>query len=859
MGTPPPLHIFIPLDNHSNHHHTIIGLSSFSMRSGVIISSDGIPGAMTTTMGNNYKKVKSTTRIFCAGMIRTAVLVVLMLTYYQEQSHCCAFTTFRASTIITTNKNRRTNTPVRLLGTVHSRSLWHERGVVVPPTKMAMDGTSPFEVRNTFQLFSAPFTKRFQQQQQQQKIRRRLSTRQQQGNALFQQPSSLTLFGKSLARGTKQMHWKKIITSLLLSCVWVCFSTNVMVASAASSPSVAVEVVHNEGTMKSLVTMVRRWFTTRWSLRKLATSALAVTSVVGLVDMTRTRRRQAVDATSEWGRYADYPSARGRALATLLIQLLPSMARAKFAGLTSSSPTETTHKKDARPYMARAGNMFAEGLLRLGPLYIKMGQILSCRENVLPPEWITSLERLQDRVPARSGQDALDLAYEAFSGGSKEKFDAVFWDFDDVPLAAASLGQVHKARLRGDQYKNATVAIKLQRPRLRDIYDKDLILMSKIAAMVDKVGGAAGNVGGVEQSWTQIFSDAETILYREIDYRDEADNAIRFCNDFGLGIGGKPVKSNGTDGMGQSLPSAATWLRSPYVYDELTSEKVLVMEFVPSIKINNQEKLDQANVTVEGREFLAECLARAYLRQFCCNQFFSTDPHPGNLGVEVQNKGKPPRLVFYDFGQACGLSPDQAGGILDVIEGTIDMDAPNCVTAFSRMGVLKEGADLNKVEAKVRDNFETGRITLKRTKMKKRGYVFKEKSPPRNVTSSSVSNNNNNATEAGKDSEVMKFFTLPAEYAFVARAISQMDGVGKGLDPDFDFISACAPYLVEVKGVNKYLKEEATKVLLGYEKRIMDWEKNLFKRFGFDPSRYADTKKNKPTIENSTTGDHSDM
>jgi hypothetical protein len=87
-----------------------------------------------------------------------------------------------------------------------------------------------------------------------------------------------------------------------------------------------------------------------------------------------------------------------------------------------------------------------------------------------------------------------------------------------------------------------------------------------------------------------------------------------------------------------------------------------------------------------------------------------------------------------------------------------------------------------------------------------------------------------------------------------------MDGVGKGLDPDFDFISACALYLVEVKGVNKYLKEEATKVILGYEKRILDWEKKLFQRFGFDASRYVDTKKAKSTTDDPTNnGDQSDM
>ena len=150
-------------------------------------------------------------------------------------------------------------------------------------------------------------------------------------------------------------------------------------------------------------------------------------------------------------------------------------------------------------------------------------------------------------------------------------------DFDDVPLAAASLGQVHKARLRST---NESVAIKIQRARLRDIYDKDLALMKKIAKIADSLG-KAGRVGGIEQSWEGIFSDAETILYREIDYRDEAENAIRFANDFGIGLGGVPVESTAKGLDGKKLPSAAEWMRTPYTYAELSSEKFLVMEYVP--------------------------------------------------------------------------------------------------------------------------------------------------------------------------------------------------------------------------------------------------------------------------------------
>lgn len=187
------------------------------------------------------------------------------------------------------------------------------------------------------------------------------------------------------------------------------------------------------------------------------------------------------------------------------------------------------------------------------------------------------MEKLQDRVPAKSGADAWKLAYEACPGG-KARFHTLFADFDDVPLAAASLGQVHRARLRAS---GEAVAIKIQRARLRDIYDKDLKLMKRIAKAVDSFGGKKGQVGGVQQSWQEIFDDAETILYREIDYRDEADNAVRFARDFGLGFGGVAVESTAKSVDGNPLPSASEWLRSPYTYKDLSSEKFLVMEYVP--------------------------------------------------------------------------------------------------------------------------------------------------------------------------------------------------------------------------------------------------------------------------------------
>lgn len=547
--------------------------------------------------------------------------------------------------------------------------------------------------------------------------------------------------------------------------------------------------------------------TIRVRRRHVVIAALLWFTLLSTVELVSVKRRQAADATSEWSRYAQRPGARGRAAVALLLQILPLYLASKLPFLRK------THRHSL---LQTSGRAFADGLLKLGPLYIKLGQIVSCRDKLLPEEWKVALERLQDQVPSRSGQDALDLAYAAWPSG-KHNFHSVFSDFETTPLAAASLGQVHRATLAST---GAQVAIKLQRPHLRQIYDQDLALMTKIAAFADRFGGSAAELGGISQSWVEIFRDAEAILYREIDYRDEARHILRFCNDFGLALGGKAadnVTAVSRDGV--PLPSAAPWLRTPVVYESLSSEKVLVMEYVPSIKITNREGLDGEGLDADDREYLADMLARSYLRQFCCNLFFSTDPHPGNLGVEILQANAPlpkdrVRLVYYDFGQAATLNKNQADGILTIIEAIVDSDVDRSMEAFQQMGVLKEDADLAKVRAKIADNYKTGKVKANRKRLKKKGYVFRDSHQKANASN----------TTSASDAEIVQFFTLPAEYAFVGRALSQMDGVGKFLDPDFDFVSSAAPWIYEIKGATKYLKEEALK-----------WWNKFVKDSGLDP------------------------
>ena len=232
-------------------------------------------------------------------------------------------------------------------------------------------------------------------------------------------------------------------------------------------------------------------------------------------------------------------------------------------------------------------------------------------------------------------------------------------------------------------------------------------------------------------------------------------------------------------------------------------------------------------------------------------------------------------MVFYDFGQAATLNRNQGDGIIEIMEAIIDTDVDKSITAFQKMGgkfmyecmniyiyiysfclylyvllttfsrfiysknsldttqVLKEDADLTKVRKKIASNYKEGKIKANQKKLKSTGYYEAKQKIIDANTEAAVDNTNtttattittvvvatdddddgdkNTNATMKDDMEVMGYFTLPAEYAFVGRALTQMDGVGKTLDPDFDFISSSAPYIVEIKGTGKYLQDEASK------------------------------------------------
>lgn len=239
-----------------------------------------------------------------------------------------------------------------------------------------------------------------------------------------------------------------------------------------------------------------------------------------------------------------------------------------------------------------AATFIRDGLLRLGPTFVKLGQVVSTRTDVLPVEYTEVLKTLQDDVPGFSGARAKDIVSRELG----KPCDQIFKDFSEEPLAAASLGQVHTAT-----YKGKKVAIKVQRAGLKELFDVDLKNLKKLAVLLDKFDP---KTDGADRDWVSIYEESERLLYLEIDYLNEATNAERFARDF----------------------DDIDWVRVPLFYREVSTPRVLTMEFLESFKLTNIERVEELGL---DRELLAKRTADAFLRQIVETGYFHCDPHPG--------------------------------------------------------------------------------------------------------------------------------------------------------------------------------------------------------------------------------------
>lgn len=295
---------------------------------------------------------------------------------------------------------------------------------------------------------------------------------------------------------------------------------------------------------------------------------------------------------------------------------------------------------DGRPPQERVRLMLEE----LGPTYIKLGQILASRDDLFGPDWTAEFSKLQDSVPPFT----LDQVYKIIQEELGKPVEEIFLEFAREPIAAASLGQVHKAVLLNLQ----PVMVKVQRPGIRPQIDSDLEIIRQIARQIENrtaLGKRFGMIAVVEE-----FSRT---LNEELDYRNEAANADRLRKNM-MNLSGVHV---------------------PYVYWEYVTERLMTMEAIDGIKVNDLPALDAAAI---DRSEVANTLIRSIFQQLLIDGFYHADPHPGNLLVHPETGV----LNYIDLGMMGSLLPEQRQALGDLVNAILSRDSLEFVRLLLSLG-----------------------------------------------------------------------------------------------------------------------------------------------------------------------------
>ncbi|MEM8804926.1 MAG: AarF/ABC1/UbiB kinase family protein [Cyanobacteria bacterium P01_G01_bin.38] len=435
-----------------------------------------------------------------------------------------------------------------------------------------------------------------------------------------------------------------------------------------------------------------------------------------------TRQKHLTDSKYRWNRRYSRPE-RFVDIWSFFLSLLSK--RWFYNKAWSYSGPMTEEKKAAR--RRTQAIWIRKTCLNLGPTFIKVGQLFSTRADLFPLEYVEELSKLQDQVPAFSYEQAKSIVEQELGRPLQELYKT----FDPIPLAAASLGQVHRAQLHSGE----EVVVKVQRPGLGRLFEIDLSILKGIAQYFQN-----HPEWGRGRDWLGIYAECCRILWLEIDFLNEGRNADTFRRNF-RGVG---------------------WVKVPRVYWRYASPRVLTLEYVPGIKISHYEALEAAGL---DRPRLASLGAQAYLHQLLNDGFFHADPHPGNIAVDLDGA-----LIFYDFGMMGQIKPITRDGLMSTFIGVAQRNADQVMMSLVDLGALEQIEDMGPVRRSIQyilDNF-----------MDK---PFEEQS---------IGAISDDLYAVAYDQP----FRFPATFTFVMRAFSTLEGVGKGLDPDFNFMEAAKPF-----------------------------------------------------------------
>jgi predicted unusual protein kinase regulating ubiquinone biosynthesis (AarF/ABC1/UbiB family) len=387
---------------------------------------------------------------------------------------------------------------------------------------------------------------------------------------------------------------------------------------------------------------------------------------------------------------------------------------------------------------------FRQTAIQLGGLMIKLGQFLSSRADLLPEQALAVLASLQDEVPAEPFSHVVSVIEEELG----KPIEHIFSSVERKATAAASLGQVHKAVLAST---GEEVAVKVQRPNIDQLVRMDLGSLKFVIRVITRFVDT-GNFIDLKG----VYREFERTVYEEIDYITEAANCKRFQEMF------------------QNNPS----IYIPRVYDEYTSRRVLVLEWINGIKINEYTALEVAGI---DRLEVANRTVQAYFHQFFEEGFFHADPHPGNIFVKPGTPGIGPIIEFVDFGMVGSLTQSTMEAMKELFLSFVTRDSETMVQALSQLGFIGTRANTAALQRGLS-------LLLEQYYGMTLGEVRELDIP-----------------EVVDDIEKLLYgqpFQIPAQFTFIGRAISILVGISTGLAPDFNFIDVAAPYARKFTGID---------------------------------------------------------
>jgi ubiquinone biosynthesis protein len=395
-------------------------------------------------------------------------------------------------------------------------------------------------------------------------------------------------------------------------------------------------------------------------------------------------------------------------------------------------------------------------IIKLRGLFIKVGQLISIMANVLPDAFREELQRLQDQVPPRPYKDIEARLREEFGGRAPSD---VFAEFSPEPVASASIGQVHRARLATGE----AVAVKVQYPDIEEIVRTDLKALKRIFGLLRWFMPAYG--------FDTIYAEIREMVLAELDYRQEASAIERIAGHFHAR----------RDDPAHQPPAR---VRFPRVMAEYSTARVLTTEWMEGVKVADLEGLSALGV---DRRHTARVCVEAYCQQIFVDGLYHADPHPGNLLVQAPAAGGAPTVVFLDFGATATVSEAMRRGMVSFLQGAMTRDTTRIVAAMKEMGFLSRRADPEVFDRIVQYFHEK-----MRAQMSVQGFSLKDLSFDSDKSLSSLLDLRDlNVSLA----DLKDAFKIPKEWILLERTLLLLLGVCTTLDPEMNPTDVIQPYL----------------------------------------------------------------